>query len=75
MHLLSNNPFRRTGLMPCSFNISNQQCTDPAKIAQEFSDLFTSLFKHNDDTVEITSPELEVHNICIKSFSSDMVLD
>ena len=63
-----------------SFNINNQQCTDPAKIAQEFNDLFASLFfffffTHNDDTVEITSPELEVQNICIISFTYDMVLD
>ena len=55
--------------------IYNQQCTDPAKIAQEFNDLFDSFFTHNDHTVEITSPELEVQNICIMSFSSDMVLD
>ena len=32
-------------------------------------------FTHNDDTVEITSPEHEVQNICIMSFTSDMVLD
>ena len=37
-----------------------------------FSPVF---FTHNDHTVEITSPELEVQNICIMSFSSDMVLD
>ena len=53
-----------------SFNINNQQCTDPAKIVQECNDLFASFFTHNDHTVE-----LEVQNICIMSFSSDMVLD
>ena len=41
-----------------SFNINNQKCTDPDKIAQEFNDLYASFFTHNDDTVEITSPEL-----------------
>ena len=53
-----------------SFNINNQQCTDPAKIAQEFNDLFARFFfffAHNDHTVEITSPELKVQNICIMS--------
>ena len=58
-----------------SFNINNEQGMDPAKIVQEFNDFFASFFTHNDDTVEITSPELEVQNICILLFSSDMVLD
>ena len=58
-----------------SFNINNQQCTDPERIAKGFNDLFTSFFTHTDDSVKITSPELEVQNKNIMSFGSDQVLD
>ena len=57
-----------------SFNIKNQQCTNPVRIAKGFNDLFTSFFTHTDDYVVKTSLELEVQNKNTMLFGSDQVL-
>ena len=57
-----------------SFNINNNQCTDPVQIAKGFNDLFSSFFTQTDDSVEITSPTLEIQNKNTMSFGYNQVL-